>query len=45
MEKIIKSIYQGILDGNQQLVAQEVTNALHTGISPDVILKDGLVPP
>jgi 5-methyltetrahydrofolate--homocysteine methyltransferase len=43
MEKIIESIYKGILDGDQNLVAQQVTEALHSGLSPDLILKDGLV--
>ena len=42
MEKTIESIYKGILDGNQQLVAQRVTDALKAGLSPDVILKDDL---
>ena len=42
MEKTIESIYQGILDGDQQLVAQQVTDALKAGLSPDVILKDDL---
>jgi 5-methyltetrahydrofolate--homocysteine methyltransferase len=43
MEKIMESIYKGVLDGNQQLVAQQVTDALQAGLSPDVILKDGLI--
>jgi 5-methyltetrahydrofolate--homocysteine methyltransferase len=43
MEKIMESIYKGVLEGNQQLVAQQVADALKTGLSPDVILKDGLI--
>ena len=43
MEKTIESIYKGVLDGNQQLVAQQVTDALQAGLSPNVILKDGLI--
>jgi 5-methyltetrahydrofolate--homocysteine methyltransferase len=43
MDKTIESIYKGILDGDQHLVAQQVTEALNAGLSPDLILKDGLV--
>jgi len=43
MEKSIETIYQGILEGNQNLVGQQVTEALNAGLSPDHILKDGLV--
>jgi 5-methyltetrahydrofolate--homocysteine methyltransferase len=43
MEKTIESIYKGVLDGNQQLVAQQVTDALQAGLSPNVILKNGLI--
>jgi 5-methyltetrahydrofolate--homocysteine methyltransferase len=43
MDKMIESIYKGILDGDQHLVAEKVTEALNAGMSPDSILKDGLV--
>ena len=43
MDKTIESIYKGILDGDQHLVAQQVTEALNAGLSPELILKDGLV--
>jgi 5-methyltetrahydrofolate--homocysteine methyltransferase len=43
MDKTIESIYKGILDGDQHRVAQQVTEALNVGLSPDTILKDGLV--
>jgi 5-methyltetrahydrofolate--homocysteine methyltransferase len=43
MHKMIESIYKGILEGDQHLVAQQVTEALNAGLSPDLILKDGLV--
>jgi len=43
MDKTIESIYKGILDGDQHLVAEKVTEALNAGMSPDSILKDGLV--
>lgn len=43
MDKTIESIYKSILDGDQHLAAEKVTEALNTGMSPDLILKDGLV--
>jgi 5-methyltetrahydrofolate--homocysteine methyltransferase len=43
MDKSIQAIYKGILDGNQHLVAQQVTEALASGLSPELILKEGLV--
>ncbi len=43
MDKILESIYKGILDGDQHLVAQQVPEALNAGLSPDLILKDGLI--
>lgn len=43
MDKTIETIYKGILDGNQVLVVQQVTEALNAHLSPDLILKDGLV--
>ena len=43
MDNTIESIYKGILDGDQHLVTEKVTEALNAGLSPDSILKDGLV--
>jgi 5-methyltetrahydrofolate--homocysteine methyltransferase len=43
MDRTIESIYKGILDGDQHLVARQVTEALKVGLPPDQILKDGLV--
>ena len=43
MDKTIESIYKSILDGDQHLAAEKVIEALNTGMSPDLILKDGLV--
>jgi 5-methyltetrahydrofolate--homocysteine methyltransferase len=43
MDKTIETIYKGVLDGDQHLVAQQVTDALNAGLSPDMILKEGLV--
>jgi len=39
----IETNFTGILDGNQHLVAQQVTEALNAGLAPELILKDGLV--
>ncbi|NTV38102.1 MAG: cobalamin-binding protein [Anaerolineales bacterium] len=43
MDKNIETIYKGILEGDQHLVVQQVTEALNAGLSPDMILKEGLV--
>jgi 5-methyltetrahydrofolate--homocysteine methyltransferase len=43
MDKILETIYNGILDGDQALVAQNVQAALDAGLAPDDILKNGLV--
>ena len=43
MDKTIETIYKGILDGDQDLVVQQMTDALNAGLSPNLILKDGLV--
>ena len=43
MDKTIEAIYKGILDGDQHLVAQQVIQAINAGLSPALILKDGLV--
>jgi 5-methyltetrahydrofolate--homocysteine methyltransferase len=43
MDQILETIYNGILDGNQNLVAQNVQAALDAGLAPDDILKNGLV--
>ncbi len=43
MDSIIESIYNGILDGDQQLVASHVQSALDAGFAPAAIWHDGLV--
>jgi 5-methyltetrahydrofolate--homocysteine methyltransferase len=43
MDKTIEIIYKGILDGDQKAVAENVQAALTAGMTPDAILKDGLV--
>jgi 5-methyltetrahydrofolate--homocysteine methyltransferase len=43
VEKTIETIYKAILDGDQHLVAQQVTDALNAGLSPNLILNDGMV--
>ena len=43
MDKAIEAIYKGILDGDQHRVIEQVTEALNAGLSPAMILKDGLV--
>jgi 5-methyltetrahydrofolate--homocysteine methyltransferase len=43
MDKAIEAIYTGVLDGDRNLVAQQVTEALNSGLAPDLILKNGLV--
>ena len=43
MDRTIEAIYKGILDGDQHLVARQVTEALKVGLPPNQILKDGLV--
>lgn len=43
MDKLLETIYNGILDGNQKAVAQDVQNALDAGLAPDDILKNALV--
>lgn len=43
MEKTIETIFKGILEGDQHLVPHQVAEALNSGLSPDLILKEGLV--
>jgi 5-methyltetrahydrofolate--homocysteine methyltransferase len=43
VEKTIETIYKAILDGDQLMVAQQVTDALNAGLSPNRILNDGMV--
>lgn len=43
MDKILTTIYQGIIDGDRDVVRSNVQKAIDAGITPDVILKDGMI--
>jgi len=43
MEKNLEAIYKGIIDGNQEAVASAVLLAVQAGLSPQIILNEGLV--
>ena len=43
MEPILKEIYQNILDGQHNQIAAKVQLALEKGITPKVILEDGMI--
>ena len=43
MEPIIKEIYQNILDGQHNQIAAKVQLALENGITPKVILEEGMI--
>jgi 5-methyltetrahydrofolate--homocysteine methyltransferase len=43
MEAVLKTIYDGILEGNAQLVQDEVQNAIDQGLEPAVILNQGMI--
>jgi 5-methyltetrahydrofolate--homocysteine methyltransferase len=44
MEPILKEIYDGIIDADQDLVQEKVTAALAQGLGAGVILNEGMVP-
>lgn len=44
MEPIIKEIYDGIIEADQDLVAEKVKQALDQGLGAGVILNGGMVP-
>jgi len=43
MSKIVKEIYDSVVDGQSALVQQKVTQALEAGENPAVILNDGMI--
>ena len=43
MDKIIETIYKGILEGDQDLVGQNVNKGLSAGLSPNLILDSGMI--
>lgn len=45
MEKIFEVIYQGVLDGNQELVRIKVKETIEIGLGPEQILQQGLILP
>jgi 5-methyltetrahydrofolate--homocysteine methyltransferase len=43
MTEILEDIYEGILDGDRDAVTEGVQEALDEGVSPEKILKEGLI--
>jgi len=43
MDAVLKAIYDGILEGNAQLVQAEVQHAIDLGLEPGVILNQGMI--
>lgn len=43
MEPIIKEIYEGVIDGQKDVVLQKVTAALNSNIDPTIVLNDGMI--
>src|SRR5919198_4324421 len=43
MDDIVKQIFQGIIDGNQELVAEKVEAALQAGLPAKQILDEGML--
>jgi len=44
MGENLKSVYQGVLDGNLEGVRESVGKAVQAGLNADKILKEGLIP-
>ena len=44
MNDIVKEIYEGIVNGHQDLVAERVEAALHAGVPARTILEEGMLP-
>ena len=44
MEKFLKPIYQGIIDGKMEIVEENTRQGLDEGVGPDVILNEALIP-
>ncbi len=44
MDEIVKKIYQGIVDGQHEVVAAGVESALQTGVPARTILEEGMLP-
>jgi 5-methyltetrahydrofolate--homocysteine methyltransferase len=43
MEELVKKIYTGVLEGQHKQVAADVQAALDSGVSPVVILNEGMI--
>jgi 5-methyltetrahydrofolate--homocysteine methyltransferase len=43
MDELLKKIYQGILDGNQKIVSDNVQAAMDSGVDPGIILNQSMV--
>jgi len=43
MNEIVRQIFQGIVDGQQDLVAESVVKALHAGVPARTILDEGML--
>jgi 5-methyltetrahydrofolate--homocysteine methyltransferase len=44
MNDIVKEIYEGIVNGHQDIVAERVESALESGVPPRTILEEGMLP-
>jgi len=44
MEQFLKPIYQGIIDGNMELVQEKTREGLDEGVGADVVLNEALIP-
>jgi 5-methyltetrahydrofolate--homocysteine methyltransferase len=43
MDKLLVNIYNGIIDGERDVVRSNVQKAIDANLTPDVILKDGMI--
>src|SRR5215211_3107156 len=44
MNEIIQQVFQGIVEGDQGQVAEQVEAALQAGVAPKTILEEGMLP-
>lgn len=44
MEEILKAVYQGIIDGNMDMVQKNTQSGIDGDVGPEVILNEALVP-
>lgn len=43
MEGVMKELYEGVMDGDLELVQEKVQQALDEGVNPGVILNEGMI--